>query len=156
MEIIKGNLIKLAQEGKFNVIVQGCNCFNTMGSGIARQLRDRYPQVYEADCKTVAGDKDKLGKFTHALADEGFEIVNAYTQYGFNKDGESADVFEYKAFLQILLKLDDDRLNGIHYGFPAIGCGLAGGNKEIIYNMISIFAFLVEKRGSTVTIVEFG
>lgn len=27
----KGNLIDLAEAGEFDVVVQGCNCFNTMG-----------------------------------------------------------------------------------------------------------------------------
>jgi O-acetyl-ADP-ribose deacetylase (regulator of RNase III) len=157
MEIITGNLIKLAQEGKFDIIVQGCNCHCTMGSGIASQLRELYPQVYEADCKTVPGDKSKLGTYTLAPTDEGFIVVNAYTQYNYNKSGESADLFEYKAFGLILLKLALKAEKGpVHFGFPAIGCGLAGGNKDIIYNLIRAFAVGVEKAGGTVTIVEFG
>lgn len=156
MEIIKGDLIKLAQEGKFDVIVQGCNCFNTMGSGIARQLRETYPQVYEADCKTEKGDKGKLGTFTLASAKEGFEIVNAYTQYGFNTGGANEDVFEYDAFMKVLVALRKETISGLRFGFPAIGCGLAGGNKDVIYSLIRAFAHGVEQDGGTVTIVEFG
>ena len=156
MEIITGNLIKLAQEGQFDVIVHGCNCFTTMGSGIARQIRDLYPQAYEADCKTVSGDRDKLGTFTLSVAKEGFTIVNAYTQYGFNTDGADDDVFEYEAFMQMLVELRKETISGLRFGFPAIGCGLAGGNKEIIYSLIRAFAYGVEKDGGTVTIVEFG
>ena len=35
---INGDLIKLALEGKFDVIAQGCNCFCTMSAGIAPQM----------------------------------------------------------------------------------------------------------------------
>ena len=35
MKIIKGNLISLALAGEFEVIIHGCNCFCTMGAGIA-------------------------------------------------------------------------------------------------------------------------
>ena len=35
MNIVKGDLIKSAKEGQFDVIIHGCNCFNTMGAGIA-------------------------------------------------------------------------------------------------------------------------
>ncbi len=35
-----------------------------MQSGIARQIREKYPEAYEADCKTVAGDIKKLGTFS--------------------------------------------------------------------------------------------
>ena len=43
---IKGDLIKLAQAGEFDVIVQGCNCFNTMGSGLAKQIKAEIPEAY--------------------------------------------------------------------------------------------------------------
>lgn len=34
-QIVKGDLIKLALKGEFDVITHGCNCFCTMGAGIA-------------------------------------------------------------------------------------------------------------------------
>jgi len=34
-QIVKGDLIKFALKGYFDVITHGCNCFCTMGSGIA-------------------------------------------------------------------------------------------------------------------------
>jgi len=33
MKTIQGNLIHLAQDGEFDLIVHGCNCFCTMGAG---------------------------------------------------------------------------------------------------------------------------
>ena len=41
MNIVKGCLIELAVEGNFDVIVHGCNCFNTMGAGIAKQIKKK-------------------------------------------------------------------------------------------------------------------
>jgi O-acetyl-ADP-ribose deacetylase (regulator of RNase III) len=35
---IEGDLIKLATQGTFDVITHGCNCFCTMGAGIAPQM----------------------------------------------------------------------------------------------------------------------
>ena len=43
MNTIKGDLIDLAIEGKFDLIVHGCNCFNTMGKGIAKSIRQNFP-----------------------------------------------------------------------------------------------------------------
>ncbi len=37
MKEITGNLITLGLAGDFEVIIHGCNCFNTMGSGVAAQ-----------------------------------------------------------------------------------------------------------------------
>ena len=61
MKIIKGDLLKLALEGKFDVITHGCNCFNTMGAGIARQIAIEFPEAAIADNYTKRGDKSKLG-----------------------------------------------------------------------------------------------
>jgi O-acetyl-ADP-ribose deacetylase (regulator of RNase III) len=36
---IKGDLIELAKQGKFDVIAHGCNCFCTMGAGIAVPMK---------------------------------------------------------------------------------------------------------------------
>ena len=38
MKTITGDLIKLAQDGVFDVIIHGCNCQNTMGAGIAKTV----------------------------------------------------------------------------------------------------------------------
>ena len=100
----KGNLLDLAEAGEFDVVVQGCNCFNTMGGGIAREIRERYPLVASVDMETVRGDYCKLGTWTECAVSEGagFTVINAYTQYTMSR-GE--DVFEYTAFQLILQKL---------------------------------------------------
>ena len=36
MKTIKGNLITMAKEGKFDVIVHGCNCYHVMGGARSR------------------------------------------------------------------------------------------------------------------------
>jgi O-acetyl-ADP-ribose deacetylase (regulator of RNase III) len=151
----KGNLLDLAEAGEFEVVVQGCNCFNTMGGGIAREIRERYPHVAEIDGRTQRGDQMKLGCWTAATVTTGtqpFLIVNAYTQFDMSK-GE--DVFEYTAFELILQKLLR-QFGEFRFGFPYIGMGLAGGDKTRIMAMLEDFAQKVSAKGGTVTLVEFG
>ena len=148
----KGNLLDLAEAGEFDLVVQGCNCFNTMGGGIAREIRERYPQAMLADNETVRGDYNKLGNYTLARASVAeFDIINAYTQYNMST-GE--DVFEYYAFQLILQKLAHAYPKG-NFGFPYIGMGLAGGDKQIIMAMIEEFADAISTSGGSVTLVEF-
>ena len=150
---IKGNLIDLAEQGEFNVIVQGCNCFETMGKGIAREIRERYPHAYYADLKySSAGDYNKLGNYSVMVGTQ-FSIVNAYTQYGFARD---RDVFEYASFELILQKLAHAYPSG-KFGFPYIGCGLAGGDQDHIVAMLEAFARKIDHAaaGGAVTLVEF-
>ena len=148
----KGNLLDLACDGEFDVVVQGCNCFNAMGGGIAKEIAARFPQAVLVDNETERGDYNKLGNYTVARANVAeFDIVNAYTQY---KTSTGEDVFEYAAFALILQKLE--RAYGTkRIGLPYIGMGLAGGKKEVIIPMIEYFATNVSAKGGSVTLVEF-
>jgi len=152
----RGNLLDMAEAGEFDIVVQGCNCFNTMGGGIAREIRERYPVVANVDACTNKGDIKKLGTWTaagvHQFKESAFVIVNAYTQYHMS-NGE--DVFEYEAFYIILKKLA--HLYGKYrFGFPYIGMGLARGDRNRIIPMLEEFAEKVSSSGGSVTLVEFG
>ena len=161
MKIIKGDLLQLAVDGEFDAIVHGCNCFNAMGKGIALTIKNRFPEAYAADCKTTKGDRSKLGNFTFAdiFREDGshFTIFNAYTQFTY-WDRSVPVLFEYDAFQEVL-----ERFRGIDYslptlygeprlrwGFPLIGCGLAGGDKERVLKMIEETLADMD-----VTVVEF-
>lgn len=113
MKQIEGDLVKLGRAGAFDVIVHGCNCFNTMGAGIAKSLRRAFPEAYESDLRTVKGSREKLGTITWAncslerlgehessgKTDRGGEtspnrrliVVNAYTQYRYGGRGVLVD-----------------------------------------------------------------
>lgn len=146
----KGNLLDLAEAGNFDVIVHGANCFNTMGGGIAREIKERYPMCAEIDRLTKRGEYMKLGNWTEFDSGK-FTIINAYTQYGMS---QGTDVFEYTAFELILQKLSY-QYGTKRIGLPYIGMGLAGGDAEIILDMIEEFAYNVSGAGGTVTLVEF-
>jgi O-acetyl-ADP-ribose deacetylase (regulator of RNase III) len=152
---VEGNLLTLAEAGDFDVVIQGCNCFCAMGGGIAREIRERYPHVAEADAQTGLGDYNKLGNYSKAIVkgedEHSFIIINAYTQYNMSTGD---DVFEYVAFALILQKIE--RLYGNYsIGLPYIGMGLARGNTHIIMELIEEFAHAVEKKGGSVTLVQF-
>ncbi len=147
----KGNLLDLAEAGDFDIIIQGCNCFNTMGGGIAREIRERYPMAALVDSETEKGDYNKLGNYNTAFTGK-FLIVNAYTQYNMSR---GTDVFEYAAFELILQKICH-KYGNKRIGLPYIGMGLASGDKNVIVEQIENFADNVAARGGLVTLVEFG
>jgi O-acetyl-ADP-ribose deacetylase (regulator of RNase III) len=146
----KGNLLDLAEAGEFDIVVQGCNCFNTMGGGIAREIAERYPMCAEIDRLTERGEYMKLGNWTEFDSGK-FIIINAYTQYNMSR---GTDVFEYIAFGLICQKLHN-AYGTKRIGLPYIGMGLAGGNKDLIMEQIEYFATRVNESGGTVTLVEF-
>ncbi len=127
--IIQGDLIALAN--KFDVIVHGCNCFNTMGAGIAKQIKEVFPSAYIVDQTTIKGDKSKLGKFSVAKID-GLYVINAYTQYNFTGIGMKAD---YGAIEKVFNSIKE-QYSGLKIAYPKIGAGLAEGNWSIIQKII--------------------
>lgn len=158
----KGNIIDMAEAGQFQVIVHGCNCQNVMGSGLAKELRERYPTVFAADVKATEQWKipiTKLGNFSYAYTgtvSNPFIVINAYTQLHYLP--RNVDHFEYESFKLILRKLIPlAKTPDTNFGFPYIGMGLAGGRSDRIIPMIQKFANEVDflDNGSSVTLVEF-
>jgi len=148
MKVIKGDLLNLAEEGLFDVIIHGCNCQCNMGSGIAKTIKDRYPQAFEADCETTKGDKNKLGDYTYSKVgkNKNFTLINAYTQYSYSRDKVDVD---YDALRNVFSKIKRDFL-GKKIGYPLIGAGLAGGDWKIIEAIIN-----EELDGEEHTLVRF-
>jgi len=148
MKIMEGDLISLAEEGIFDVIIHGCNCFCTMGSGIAKTIKSKYPQVYKADCETTRGDKVKLGSYSAVTVghQSAFVVVNAYTQYSFTRKDIDVD---YEAVRKIFSLIKQD-FAGKRIGYPLIGAGLAGGDWNIIEAIIK-----QELDGEDHTLVKF-
>jgi O-acetyl-ADP-ribose deacetylase (regulator of RNase III) len=135
MKTVHGDLIELAQQGRFDVIVHGCNCFCSMGGGIARTIKAVFPGAFEADCRTTAGDRGKLGTCTTARCptDSGtVTVVNAYTQYHYAGRGVLVDYDALARCMQWVAKTYPAQ----RIGLPKIGAGLAGGDWRTIEPII--------------------
>lgn len=127
--------MRKAQAGEFDVIVHGCNCYCTMGAGIAKTIKQVFPAAYQADLATEAGDKSKLGYYSAAkveIDNKSLIILNGYTQFDWRGPGCKAD---YEAIRQVFRRIKQDYA-GKRIGYPAIGAGLAGGEWTIIAAII--------------------
>lgn len=150
VEQVSGNLLDFPNG--INAIAHSCNTRNIMGAGIAKQIKDRYPEAYEADTKAYDTEYDKdgqyvhwLGKFSKSEINDRKYIYNMYTQASIGKGRE----VDYEKFWQALKRVEEDlfemNVNKHEYdgspspvlGLPyGISCGLAGGNWGIIKAMI--------------------
>ena len=131
----KGDLLALALSGRFDVIVHGCNCFCTMGGGIAKAIQEKFPEAYAADLLTIKGDGNKLGTYTSATVTRNnrkITIVNGYSQYHFHGPGVLVD---YPAVRRLFAAIKRD-FSGKRIGYPKLGAGLAGGDWRIIAAII--------------------
>jgi O-acetyl-ADP-ribose deacetylase (regulator of RNase III) len=135
MRTIEGDLIALALSGRFDLIVHGCNCFCTMGGGIARVIQAEFPEAYAADLVTIKGDRNKLGNFSHAtvLRDKNqITIVNGYTQFHYSGDSVLVDYDAVRTLFSQIKK----QFSGTRIGYPKIGAGLAGGDWSLLSEII--------------------
>jgi O-acetyl-ADP-ribose deacetylase (regulator of RNase III) len=149
MKLVLGDLVTMALEGKFDVIVQGCNCFCRMRRGIAKTIAETFPEAVTADNATTRGDKNKLGSISvgmHVTDNHVIHVVNAYTQYSWEGAGVLADYDAVRSCMQIVRrKFPHSRI-----GIPLIGAKLAKGDWSIIERII------IEELGDLdVTIVHF-
>lgn len=134
---IEGDLLELFEEGYFDLICHGCNCFTTMGKGLAKEIKSRFRQVYFADKATMKGDREKLGTIIPVVIKRGSVptgiIINAYTQYYYGKV-DSVNV-DYKAITLCFKNIYNDYKDKF-IGIPLIGSGLGGGDWSIIEQII--------------------
>lgn len=139
------NIIDALFENEINVFVQGCNCFCGFGRGLAEEVLDRIPDAYyKADLKTNAGDKSKLGTYSHIQLSEKQYVVNAYTQYHWIKrknnepkvkKGRGYVLADYVAIRNVLKQIASD-FQGLKIGLPKIGAGWANGDWDTIESII--------------------
>ena len=148
------------------VIVHQVNCMGVMGSGVAKQVRDRFPSVflaYHHSVKTL--NHQCLGGCLVIEAKEcpGLRIANLFGQYyyrgykdddlylydehwkqpEFNKQtGEAIRFTNYEAFWNGLIRLREElRDDEVRIAFPyKIGSDRGGADWEVILTMIkSVF-----------------
>ena len=112
MENRYGNI--LDYEGKY--LCQGVNNLGMMGAGLALQIRQKYPKVWDVYIQKDLALGDVFG------VDCGrHTILNIVTQ---SEIGSYKKPFNYSAFQRGLNILDKNIAGPV--AFPMIGCGLGG------------------------------
>lgn len=135
---VKGNLL----DSNCDYICHQVNCQGVMGSGIARQIRERWPRVfvsYRAYCdRNKLRNESPLGSIWGveiSLNDDSRWVVNMFSQDNFGYDGSRFT--SYDAFARCLEAMRDQLPKNARIGFPKnIGCGLGGGNWKVISALI--------------------
>lgn len=139
IEIIKGDLIKAGLSNEIDFLLHGCNCFSTMGAGVARHIRSTWPSAYAADKNDPRSPIYKLGGYSYCVVGK-LTIVNLYTQFDYGTDSVKID---YTGLRSCLLSFFDDfDTKDKIIGMPWIGCGLAGGDKKRVKEILHSFSSL--------------
>ena len=125
-------------ESGADVICHQVNCQGVMGSGIAKQVRNKYPEIYKAYIKLCDTCKTKksllLGTAHLVIKDDGKYIANLFAQenYGYNKKCYT----DYNALKECLINIKNFS-SGKVVAIPYLmGCYRGGGDWNIVYKMI--------------------
>jgi O-acetyl-ADP-ribose deacetylase (regulator of RNase III) len=140
---IDGDLIELAIACEFDVIAHGCNCHCAMNSGIAVEMKRHFHcDEFPLENFETSGNINKLGQIDYQLKyikpvkfpeyKYPLIVVNAYTQYRWDRFAKPID---YEALTLCMRKMNHV-FGGNHIGLPKIGAGLAGGDWEVIKQII--------------------
>jgi O-acetyl-ADP-ribose deacetylase (regulator of RNase III) len=152
---VQGDILDWA--GKVDAIGHQVNCLGVMGGGLALQIKNKWPVVFETYVEFINSAiretrslKGCLGCCQLVQTDSCF-VANLFGQYDVGAKLQT----DYIALHRSLTSLREQmQLRGLDsVAFPAkLGCGLAGGDWNIVQSVIqSVFA----GSGFSITIVEY-
>lgn len=131
---IRGDL--LASDATF--ICHQVNCMGVMGSGVAKQVREKWPHVYKDYCDAFyrhSNEMELMGEITVTPINNAQFVVNMFSQYKYGYDGQRYT--NYEAFARCLERIHAVSNPGDTIAFPRlIGCDRGGANWAIIKTMI--------------------
>lgn len=136
VHFVNGNLL----DADLDYYCHQVNCQGRMGSGIAKQIRAKWPEVYESYMHYSnyylerGGPKSMLGSCQY-ITTTNITVINMFAQEGYGYDGKRYT--SYDAFWACLEEIAKVVPKGSKIGFPDhIGCGLGGANWAVIKTMI--------------------
>ena len=149
VKIIDGDLF----DSKARIIAHQVNCQGVMGSGVAKQIRQRNPQMFLNYARTCAAAKHEgwsplgMNLILHTDADKdsfvpgtmiytGQYICNMFAQNMYGYDGRCyTDIDALKSCFTRLAQYAKE--NNLTIAMPyKVGCVRGGANWEVVYKMI--------------------
>lgn len=132
--IVNGDIF----ESKAQMIVHQVNCQGVMGSGVAKQVKEKYPAVFEQykkACGNVKKSSDLLGGILPVNVSPDQQIVNLFAQDKYGYNGERyTDYNALQRCLDTLKILAIGKSVAIPY---KMSCDRGGGDWNKVSQMIA-------------------
>lgn len=139
MREIIGDILTPVRNDKSVIVCHQVNCMGVMGAGLAKQVRDKFPEVFRAYMSKCAACNEyphgNLGhvQFCSVINEAGYIIANIFGQLSYGAGRVNTD---YDAVRM--------GLNRVSTAFPystiripyMMGCGLGGGDWNIVLDII--------------------
>ena len=142
---VNGNLLTYPN---IQVLCHQVNALGVMGAGIAKQIKTKWPNVFEeyrSYCKDPDDPHKLLGKCQLVHIESDRYVANLFGEYSFYEsiapyeEGGKPRHTDYDALKEALHRLHTWMVlnDKVTVGIPfRLGAGLAGGNWDIIYKMV--------------------
>lgn len=134
IKVIDGNLLDASED----IIGHQTNTKGVWGSGIAKAIKDRYPEAYPLYRLSCHEHGDKLlGLCQTTKVNKKRVIANLFGQTAYGRD-KNITYTDYNALKTALESL---KLRAKKFGYSValpynIGCGLANGDWKVVYGII--------------------
>lgn len=144
IEYIKGNILNVTE----GIIVQQVNCKGVMGAGLAKQIKDKWPSVYNRYLDRVyyyPKNENLLGTTVWNKVDTNLFVASIFGQYDY---GHGTKFTIYPAlFKGIDYVFGMAEIDQIPVYIPkGLGCGLAGGNWDFVKAYIQDLDLFFDKK----------
>ena len=118
-----------------DIICHQVNCQGKMNSGVAKAIREKWPEVYDRYRVKYEYEVDLLGTIQPVIINAHKAVINMFAQYNYGYDGRRYT--SYDAFWSCLGEIKRTINPGLRIAFPArIGCVRGGANWNVILTMI--------------------
>ena len=135
VKIIDGNIF----DSKANIICHQVNCQGIMGSGVAAEVKKRYPKVFQKYRQEYLDGKLNIGHVCFVTARQDQVIANMCGQDNFGYDGTMYT--RYDALQKCLDEVEEYAIYEYDVkpviAFPyKMSCHRGGGDWNVVYKMI--------------------
>lgn len=136
LKFISGDITKCDAD----YICHQVNCQGVMGSGVAKAIKDKWPEVY-SDYRRfyenmIWSNRLPLNQIQIVIVSTEQSVINMFAQEYYGYDGDQYT--SYDAFWKCLNKIKNKVPKGSTIAFPSkIGCCRGGANWQVILTMIS-------------------
>ena len=141
MQVIKGNVVTARATGEIHFLLHVANCQGKMNSGVAKEIREVFPAVFESYKRCEHNFGLELGTISRRGG-----VINLHAQEFYGYDGKRYLNYGalaeslHNAQLQIHELTSDHNEKIINVGIPYnMGCDRAGGNWEVVSEMVDYY-----------------
>ena len=131
IKIINGNLLNATEQ----VIGHQVNCMGYMGAGVALQLRNKHPDMYNTYKLRCISDNLCLGNTHLYQIDNGQYIANIFGQHKIGRGRQTNYGSLGLAIHDLKKQMNEKELTSLALPYM-MGCGLGGGSWDIVYGII--------------------